>query len=318
VASSLHHYVADLRGFLDFLGVWAYLARGETIDLQTLPDWSHTPGRFFTEYNSALQSVPPPAPKGYTVLPSAPTGGFPAFSSEVQFWRFTKSGLANLKKDLSAALESSSQTWISTGDALSALLWGVITRARQSANVSGLPAFGQSSEESGTETIGIAADGRERSPNMNMVGGRYFGNFNILFMTTVSRADLLSPDAKSASRVALAIRTSLNEQLTSEGIAKRIQFLEVPEHAGRVIWSAGVALTNWCRFDMQGDDMDFGWGKPFDATGGEGVLPPGYVRLQEQKTTGDVRIIVTVEKEGGPAMKADPLLNKYATLVKTR
>jgi len=70
--------------------------------------------------------------------------------------------------------------------------------------------------------------------------------------------------------------------------------------------------------NLQGEDMDFGWGKPFDATGGEGVLPPGYVCLLQQKTTGDVTVVITVEKEGGHAMKTDTLLNKYATLVRIR
>lgn len=307
----MHHLLTDLRGFLDFLGVWSKLARGETIDLQTIPqDWSHNPGRFFTEQHSssASRAVLPP-PKGYVVLPTPPTPVsdslvFPA--AEVQKWKISESALAKLKNDFTSALEDSPDAWISTGDALTALLWGAITRARQSAKVP--------REESETETIAMAADGRERSPNKNMTGGRYFGNFNILFMTSVSRTDLLSSDAKSASRVALAIRTSLNKQLSSEAIADRIQFMEAPEHAGRIIWNAGVAFTNWCRFDLQGEDMDFGWGKPFDATGGEGVLPPGYVRLTQQWTTGDIAVIITVEKAGGHAMRTDTLMNEYAEL----
>ncbi|KAK9764645.1 hypothetical protein K7432_007687 [Basidiobolus ranarum] len=324
VASSMHHYFTDLRGFLDFLGLWAKIARGEAIDPQTiLQDWSHTPGRFFTEYiKSASQAVsPPPAPKGYVVLPSPPTE-MPAFSAGiVQKWKITDSELTNLKNDLTLALKDSSDTWISSGDALTALLWGVLTRARASAKVSREGSFGGSSEESGTETIAMAADGRERSPNQNMTGGQYFGNFNCLFMTTVPRADLLSSDAKSASRVAHAIRSSLNEQLSTEAIANRIRFMEAPEHIippGRIFWTADLAFTNWCRFDLEGEDMDFGWGKPFEATGGEGILPPGYVCLLKQKSTGDVTIIITVEEDGSDAMKTDTLLNKYATLMKIR
>ncbi|KAK9711688.1 hypothetical protein K7432_007661 [Basidiobolus ranarum] len=63
-----------------------------------------------------------------------------------------------------------------------------------------------------------------------MVGGRYFGDFNCLFMTIVPRADLLSSDAKSAYRVAHVIRSSLNEQLSTEAIADRIRSMEAPEH----------------------------------------------------------------------------------------
>lgn len=316
MASSLHHYLADLRGFLDFLVIWAKIARGETIDLETVPqDWSHTPSRFYAELQTKDKNSLE-APRGYSLLDSTPTT-LPMFSSssEVQTWKISESALAKLKKDFTSALQESSAdaSWISSGDALASLLWGVITRARQSGKESS-----SSSDEYGTETIAMAADGRERSPNKNMIDGRYLGNFNILFLTTVPRADLLSPDAKSASRVAQTIRTSLNEQLSPQAIADRLQFMEVPEHAGRIIWNASVAFTNWCRFDLEGEDMNFGWGKPFDATGGEGELPPGYVRLQQRRSTGEVTAIITVEKEGAHAMRNDALLNKYATFMKTR
>jgi hypothetical protein len=323
VASSLHHWLADLRGFLDFLGVWSKVARGEQVDLQNIPqDWSHTPGRFFTEHCTPLEASLL-APHGYKVLPYPPTD-LPIFSpAEAQSWKITGSGLAELKNDFTAEVCKSETSavpiWISSGDALTALLWGVITRARESAKVPHMHGFGRSSEESGTETIGTAADGRERSPNENMVRGRYFGNFNLLFFTTVPRSDLLSTDVKSASHVALALRTSLNKQLSYKAIADRIQFMEAPENGkphGRIVWSADVVFTNWCHFDLQGDDMDFGWGKPFDATAGRGVVPGGFARLLQQKSIGAVNILISVEKEGANAVKSDILLNKYATLIK--
>ncbi|ORX78466.1 hypothetical protein K493DRAFT_362931 [Basidiobolus meristosporus CBS 931.73] len=324
VASSLHHYISDLRGFLDFLEVWSKIARGKSIDLQAIPeDWAHTPGRFFAEDGNSLkaETSPPAAPKGYQVMPSVSTEMPVITPAAVLKWRISASALANLKKDLTDALTESSDAWISTGDALTALLWSVITRARESAKIPRTQGFGRSSVESGTETVAMAADGRERAPNKNMSGGRYLGNFNLLFMTTVSRDDLMSSDAKSTSRVALAIRSSLNEQLSPEAIKNRIRYMEAPENTqppGRIFWTADVVFTNWCMFDLLGEDMDFGWGTPFEATGGEGVLPAGYVCLLQNKSTGDVTVISTVEKEGLHAMQTDALMNKYATLVKIR
>ena len=254
---------------------------------------------------------------------SAPSSGPSPFllaPSEVTRWKFTKSALDRLKNDLSPSSSSTgheSDMWISSGDALAALLGGVITRAREKANVARLQ--GRSSLESQIETFAMAADGRDRAPQGNMSDGRYFGNFNLLFNATISRSDLLSLTCESASRVALAVRNALNLQLSPEAIAHKISFMEAPENAeppGRIDWTADVIMTNWCRFDLQGPKLDFGWGKPFYATPGGGTIyPPGYIMLMQEKSSGDVSVIMAVEREGANGLKADSLLNKYAELV---
>ncbi|CAF1392547.1 unnamed protein product [Adineta steineri] len=318
VAASINHLVTDLRGFLDFLEVWAQLARGETIDFTKIPDdWSHTPGRFFSDL--IQKSTVPTAPPGFMILPTPPTGP-PSYllePSEVTRWKFTKSAVERLKNDFSPSHES--DLWISSGDALAALLGGVITRARENANVARLE--GRSSLESQIETFMMAADGRDRAPQGNMSDGRYFGNFNPLFQTVVARSDLLSLTCESASRVALAIRNAVNLQLSPEAIANKISFMEAPENTNppgpsRISWTADVIMTNWCRFDLQSPKLGFGWGKPFYATHGGGTIyPPGYMLLTQEKSSGDIFVIMAVEREGANGVKADSLLNKYAELV---
>jgi len=228
--------------------------------------------------------------------------------------------MAHLKRDFSppeSSLEHKAGHWISSGDALAAVLTGTITRARQGAGVPRLK--GRSSVESDVETVAMAADGRDRAPKGDMAGGHYLGNFNNLWGLDISRSDLMTPTAESAGRVALAIRTNLNIQLSPESIAKRIAFFDQPEinnPPGRVAWSADVVLTNWCRFDLKGPKLDFGWGKPFVATsGGATVLPPGYCLMTQDKETGDVFVLMTVEREGEANLKSDPLMIKYATLL---
>ena len=316
VATSINHLVTDLRGFLDFLEIWAQLARGETIDLTRIPDdWSHTPGRFFP----GLVETAPEPPPGFMVLPAPPTEP-PAFllaPSDVTRWKLTKSAVERLKADFSPSHESNA--WISSGDALAALLCGAITRARENANVARLQ--GRSSLESHIETFAMAADGRDRAPQGNMSDGRYFGNFNPLFNTVVSRSDLLSLTCESASRVALAVRNAVNQQLSPEAIAHKISFMEAPQNTqppgpSRIAWTADVIMTNWCRFDLQGPKLDLGWGKPFYGTAGGGTTyPPGYILLTQEKSSGDVFVIMSVEREGASGVKADPLLNEYAELV---
>ena len=312
-----------MSGYLDFLEVWAAIARGETIDFTRIPnDWSHTPGRFFSDLNRkpSVTTCPP----GFKVLSTPPTCGPPFLPAEVTRWKFTKSAVERLKNDFSPSAISSneqnnSHLWISSGDALAALSWGAITRARQNGNSPRLQVFGGSTVESQTETLAMAADGRDRSPQGNMLNRQYFGNFNVLPSITVSRSYLLYPCRESAARVALAIRNALTHQLSSEAIADKISFMEDPQNTkprGHIAWSADVALTNWCRFDLQGPKFDFGWGKPFCATAGSGgVFPPGYVLMMHANSSGDVFVMMTVEQERANRLKADLLLNNYAALV---
>ncbi|KAF9952170.1 hypothetical protein BGZ65_005460 [Modicella reniformis] len=273
------------------------------------------------EFQMIESTVPKPPPPPFMVLP-APATGPPSFllaPSEISTWKFTKNSMERLRSDFwpsASSKEHKSDLWISSGDALAALLCGVITRARENANVARLQE--RSSSESQTENIMMAADGRERAPQGNM-SGQYFGNFNTILSATVSRSDLLSLTCESASRVALAIRTALKLQLSPEAIADKISFFEDPQNTkppGRIAWSADLILTNWCRFDLQGPKLDFGWGKPFCTTAGSGgAFPPGYCMMMQEKDSGDIFVLMTVEREGADRLKADSLLNNYATLV---
>ncbi|KAF9913891.1 hypothetical protein BX616_009379 [Lobosporangium transversale] len=316
VASSINHQVTDLRGFLDFLELWAQIARGETIDFKEIPnDWSHNPGQYFSGLvkESTAATLPPPPP--FEII-SAQEPVLPAFFSQPSFasrWKFTRSSLEQLKSDFSP---TSGDLWISTGDALASLICGVITRAREKTNVERLE--GRSSSESQLELVAMAANGRERAPQRNM-SKQYFGNFNTLWGTTISRPDLLSPTFEAASRVAVAIRTALNVQLSPEAIANKIAFFEDPKNSklpNRIVWKGDIILTNWCQFDLKGPKLDFGWGKPFESTAGSGGLyPPGYSIMIQEKDTGDIFVILAVEIAGAEELKADPLLNKYAAML---
>lgn len=249
MASSINHQITDLCGSLDFLKLWSKLTRGEAADYTKIPtDWLHNPGHFFPEAKKYVSTNPPPP---FLLLPT-PRNNPPAlFLSKSSFsrWKFTRSSLDQLKRDLSPSV---SGRWISSGDALVGLISGVITRARKNNNVKRVE--GRSSEESQIEVISMAADGRERAPKGNMTEGQYFGNFNALLSGKISRPDLLSPTCAAASRVSLAIRNTLNAELSSEAVGSKILFFEDPkniEPPGLISWTADVIFTNWCKFDMK-------------------------------------------------------------------
>ncbi|KAG2216557.1 hypothetical protein INT45_006033 [Circinella minor] len=318
VASSLHHQVADLRGFLDFLEVWAQLARDEPIDLTRIPkDWSRTPARFFDRLNHDNPIITPPP---FTVLPEPPTGPYAYLlaPSKVTRWKFTKASMSQLKADFSSSVTNKNDdTWISSGDALASLISGAITRARHQGNVERME--GRSALESQQEKIAMAADGRERAPRKNMAKGHYFGNFNNLWSIDISRDDLLSPTPEAGGHIALAIRKELNIQLSPQNIGNRIAFFEdskINKPPGRIAWSADIILTNWCRNDLQGSEFDLGWGKPFKATSGANtIFPPGYSLMTQDKESGEITVLITVENAGDAGLKSDLLLTQYAELL---
>jgi hypothetical protein len=304
--------VTDLSGYTDFLELWAQIARGEAVDYAKLPDnWTRQPAKYFPTINK--EPTPPP-PFEVLATPQLGPSAYLLVPSTVSRWNITKSAMAQLKNDFSP--KDNAEEWISSGDALASLICGAITRARQAGNVERLE--GRSSDESQQETIAMAADGRERATNGTMKG-KYLGNFNCLWSLDASRDDLLSPTSESGGRVALAVRKGLQRELSPEAIANKIAFFESPQNMqppGRVAWSADLILTNWSRFDLQGPSLDFGWGKPFLATSGVGgSFPPGYSVMTQNKEMGDFSVLMTVEHAGDEAIRADPLLNKYATLV---
>ncbi|KAK3843280.1 MAG: transferase [Linnemannia gamsii] len=321
VASSFHHQVADLRGFLDFLELWAQVNRNEPIDFNNIPDdWTRNPGRFFSEIIKELEGQPIPVPAPFELRD--PPSFLPAPSlmapSVVTNWKLSKASMEQMKREFSPSPAADS-TWISSGDALTALISGAVTRAREGGLVARLE--GRSSVESEVESIVMAADGRFRAPKGDMAGGHYLGNFNNLWSLAVSRADLLTPTSEAAGRIALAIRSALDVQLTPESIAKRILFLEDPSrnaHPGQFGWTSDIILTNWCRFDLKGPKLDFGWDKcpPFAGTsGGLTAFSPAFSLIYEDKATGDVFVLLTVEHEGEAGLVSDPLMTKYATLI---
>jgi hypothetical protein len=79
-------------------------------------------------------------------------------------------------------------------------------------------------------------------------------------------------------------------------------------------------VTNWCRHDLKGPKLDFGWGEAFLACreSGASTCPPGYALLVQDKATGEIHVLLAVEKAAVDNLKNDPLMNKYADLVTTK
>jgi hypothetical protein len=321
VASSSHHFAGDLQSYLDFLEAWATIVRNETpFDQSKLPKtFEHQPEHFFDNVKS--NAPPTEIPRGFVVLPSPSQGPPPLPEAAVTIWQFPADIVEQLKRTCSPPKESGE--WISTGDVMSGILFGAITRAREAMNYPRSPLLGRSNVESGTESLTMTADGRERSPNKCMTDGAYFGNFQVINAVTVPRTTLTSTSLENLATVALAIRTNLHQQVNPESIKAKLGFFNNPDYAkppGRILMSADVSMSSWCKFNLKGPQFSFGemlGGKPYKTTHGGGVLQPGAGVLIKDYDTGTITMLLSVEAECQEIIKKDVVLNEYAKLVDT-
>lgn len=315
MVTSMHHHVADLTSYMDFIRAWAQLSRGN--EPATGYSWS----RKLT--SAAAPAAISPIMPGIMIIPPSPgPPPMPAIrAGDGLRWFISEANLAKLKMDCLALIsmeKKQANSWISSADALTALVWGAMTRARN-AIPNKVDHF--TSKHAKMESLGVAVDGRERMGlGPSEVGGfsRYFGNLNLSPAVYAPRADLLEASIEATSRVALNIREALQNEITLEAIAARIAFIEAqaeatkPHTRQRVVLEGDCRSTNWSKFDQT--SFDFGLGPNVKAVGttvGSRTIYPAGMFVIVRGGEGLV-IATTVEKEADELLKADPVLTKYA------
>ncbi|KAI9266786.1 transferase family-domain-containing protein [Phascolomyces articulosus] len=323
IATSFHHQVADLRSFLDFVEIWAALARGEHVDYKKIPkDWGRKPSQFFPPVQEE-SSIPPPWTSSSSPIPFEKMAERLFLPTQSVKLNISKDSVEQLKADFTLPIKNSnnSDQWISKGDAIISLISGALTRARESINV--IRPWGRSNPDSQVEVISIACNCRvRRVPKGNVESHEYFGNLTKPSFATTQRADLLSPTINAASQVALGIRNNLNQELSQKNITNHLGYFgksEVIKSFGRVYTYWDVLFSSWYQYDLQTTAYDFGWGKPFlGITGSLDSTPvPGICILMNGENTGDIYVNLGVEHSCVESFKSDSLLNKYATLCST-
>ncbi|KAI9499138.1 hypothetical protein BDB00DRAFT_866627 [Zychaea mexicana] len=212
-------------------------------------DWCRIPHRVFP---SLPQGEPTTTPPAFAPLSSSAASGLDRFLAPYKAtrWRNFKNALATLKADLSPPVISCQ--WISSGNAVTSLVFGAKIK---------------------TETLVLPYRTRYRLPEAKEDlegqhdGGNYFGNLYNLCRSTV--ADLLSSAVEEgAARDAFAIRADLNAQLTPEAITNQIAFFK-DNRATRspdieIASTADFLVSNLCRLDLQGSELNFGWENSFN------------------------------------------------------
>ena len=190
--------------------------------------------------------------------------------------------------------------WLSTGDAVTAMLWRSLTRARQRA---GIPA-------GNSAVLAIAVDGRAREPDGRMTGGQYFGNFNVGVVATPAADDLVCGDLRAAAQL---VRGAVVTQTTAAHIVAKVALLEGIWPVERIMPTFDVMMTNWTKFALTGPEMDFGWGSPLAATHGEASRPAGSLTVLQVEE--GQKLIIEIEVEAADLFKKDEDVLKYSELI---
>ncbi|TFY72327.1 hypothetical protein EVG20_g665 [Dentipellis fragilis] len=298
---SMYHLVSDLQGYLDFLFTWAKIARGESIAPSSVPrTWARTPLQYFAEISTPPFSSLP----GYTVLdaPPPPPPGPPKPAAQIRYF-VSDNNLKALKADCKPRTDTDGVPWISSGDALTALLWRASTRCRHG--------VGAKNEE--RDILGMAVDGRDRSQGKGMMNGQYFGNFIVGAALELPTDTLLRKGTDGLSQVASAIRKGLTEQTTPEIIKAKVEFIQSVEPCGRLMQQYDTMLSNWSRFPLTGPSLDFGWGVPTGYAIGDTPFPAGVLSILGAK--GGLLCVLAVEEEAAELARSDEELLKYGEFV---
>ncbi|KAI0871495.1 transferase family-domain-containing protein [Hypoxylon argillaceum] len=316
LTSCFFHVFGDAKTYFTWLEAWAQECRrlqGAAGPREEVPDV------FFTDREKHMtpSGRNPGNPESHPevlVLPFTPEGFPPKMISREhvgQVFRLDAAQLAALKADAAPANASEhlDQTFVSTNDALSALMWRSVMAAQfQLDELEGDP----------TSIFNIAVDGRPRTNPP--VHPRTLGNWLGWVAPQMPIRKMLSRD--SIADPAVVIRQAV-AKLNEEYVDSLSTLFEGVEDVNRVVATAFVDVpgfncvqTSWINLGVYGLD----WGKTL---GGKiqavrcpdvGVINGGSLVLPALPS-GGIELIIGVESKSLPRLLKDPLLAKYATAI---
>ncbi|GAP83083.2 putative enoyl- hydratase isomerase family protein [Rosellinia necatrix] len=310
------HVFGDAKAYYTWLETWAEECRrlqGETGPRNEIPDVFFTDREKHMTPSGRHAGKPEDHPE-VLVLPFTPPGSPPKMISREhvgQVFRLSAEQLAALKADAAPAnaADAAGQTWVSTNDALSALMWRSVMAAQFSLDaLEGEP----------TSVFNIAVDGRPRTNPP--VHPRTLGNWlgwvmpQMPIRRMLARASVADPAAVIRAAVA---------RLDEEYVDSLGTLFESVVDVDRVVATAFVDVpgcncvqTSWINLGV----YDLAWG---DKLGGRiqavrspdvGVINGGSLVLPALPG-GGIELIIGVESKSLPKLLSDPLLAKYATAI---
>jgi len=284
------HCILDGTSLFEFLTNWGAMHRGQPIlvpveNRSLLISEGNPPSMEHEEF-----FVRPPAPPVSDSDPKPQPPPAPVTKSIIA--EFPVEILNKLKEDCSVDLPEGS--WISTNDALSALIWQRILTVR-----------GHNDED--IVKLGMACNARSlRSPPLPK---GYFGNVNFFICVKSTKQEIVS---STLSQVAWKIRQGVME-ITPEKIQSSLDFVHSQPDPSKVIpgfvGPTGFAMTSWNKFPMY--DIDFAGFAPRFI----GIPPLPFsglaLMLDTPKRDGSIYVQIGLEASHMNALLVDEIWNKY-------
>lgn len=209
------------------------------------PEWKVTPGS-----GASVFGVLPPPKILQTISKFLPSFIVPRIGNVI--FHFTPTSLKQLHSDL----QKHTKTRLSINDAVSALIWRCITRARlYSCNQDTYPE---------TSSLAMAVNGRRKlSPPLV---DEYFGNCVFFAPSSVPIGVLTSQGSVSLSNVAETIRENLVKKSDDAHMRSLLQLCRAQNKATDMVMAFNIfmghdlMITSWERFFDSLDDLDVGFG----------------------------------------------------------
>ncbi|KAI1759530.1 transferase family-domain-containing protein [Hypoxylon sp. FL1150] len=317
LSACFFHVFGDAKSYFTWLETWAEECRRlqglETKERTELPDVIFTDREKHMKPSGKNPGRVEDHPE-VVVLPFTPEGAPPKMVSKEhvgQVFYFSPENLKKLKADASPAntTEPTEVTYISTNDAISALMWRSVMAAQ-------FPV--EELKDDPTSIFNIAIDGRMRTDPP--VHPRVLGNWLGWVVQQMSIRKMLT--TANLADVAAVIRKAMLG-LSDQYVDDLSALFESVEDVNRVVATAFLDVpgfncvqTSWVGLELYGLD----WGKKIGGNilavrspdigiinGGSAVLPV--------MPDGGIEMLIGVESKCLPRLLADPLLAKYTEAI---
>ena len=216
------------------------------------------------------------------------------------YWRISAPNLTAL-----AHAASSAGSQASPNDALCALMWRCITRARQTAGGH----FGRS-------MLAIATDVRHRVPDLLPVD--YVGYAAAFATPVATRAELCGDDPSLLPRLTMLVRQSL-QGINGPHVDKLLRSIAAKTNKGDVVFNVDlpggdVVLSN----QMRPRILDHWWGPDLGTCAAmrlAAAVVPGSCNFMSQDKDGSIDVLTVLTVDAAQALREDAEFTQYLRFV---